>query len=281
MAERDFKQLIQGQWAQKKFLCVGLDSDFERLPTSLRGSGTREALVSFNRAIVDATKDIVCAYKPNSAFYEAHGEEGFAALRETIAYIHAQAPEVPILLDAKRADIGNTNEGYVISAFDHLDADAITVHPYLGAEAVRPFLDRKEKGVFVLCKTSNSGSSEFQDLQVSDRGQAGEPLYKVVARHVKEGWNTGGNCGLVAGATYPQELAEIRGIIGDMPILIPGVGAQGGDLESSVKAAKDSKGEGFIIAVSRAVIFASSADDFTDAARTKAQELHDAITKAL
>ena len=268
MAERNFHELMAAQWAQKKFLCVGLDSDFEKIPESARIDGVRGTLVAFNRAIIDATKDLVCAYKPNSAFYEAHGDEGFTALRETISYIHDQARDIPVILDAKRADIGNTNAGYVESIFDHLRCDAVTVHPYLGAEAVRPFLDRKEKGVFVLCKTSNHGSAEFQDMDVG-----GEPLYKIVARHVTESWNTNGNCGVVAGATYPAELAAVRAIVGDMPMLVPGVGAQGGDLEASVKAAKNSRGGGFIIAASRAVIFASERKDYAGAARAKAQEL--------
>ena len=276
MADRNFHEMIAAQWAQKKFLCVGLDSDFEKIPESARIDGVRGTMVAFNRAIIDATKDLVCAYKPNSAFYEAHGDEGFTALRETISYIHDQARDVPIILDAKRADIGNTNQGYVASVFDHLRADAVTVHPYLGAEAVRPFLDRKEKGIFVLCKTSNHGSAEFQDLDVG-----GEPLYKTVAQHVAQSWNSNGNCGVVAGATYPAELVAVRTIVGDMPILIPGVGAQGGDLEASVKAAKNADRNGFIIAASRAVIFASERKDFAGAARAKAQELDAAIRGAL
>ena len=276
MAERNFHELMAAQWAQKKFLCVGLDSDFEKIPESARIDGVRGTLVAFNRAIIDATKDLVCAYKPNSAFYEAHGDEGFTALRETISYIHDQARDIPVILDAKRADIGNTNAGYVESIFDHLRCDAVTVHPYLGAEAVRPFLDRKEKGVFVLCKTSNHGSAEFQDMDVG-----GEPLYKIGARHVTESWNTNGNCGVVAGATYPAELAAVRAIVGDMPMLVPGVGAQGGDLDASVKAAKNSRGGGFIIAASRAVIFASERKDYAGAARAKAQELDGEIRVAL
>jgi orotidine-5'-phosphate decarboxylase len=276
MAERNFGQLIAGQWAQKKFLCVGLDSDYEKIPEAARVDGVCKTILAFNRAIVDATKDLVCAYKPNSAFYESHGDEGWAALRETIQYISETAPDVPVIVDAKRADIGNTNSGYVAAMFDHLHADAVTVHPYLGAEAIAPFLERKEKGIIVLCRTSNPGAGELQDLDVG-----GKPLYQVVARHVKEKWNTNGNCGVVVGATYPRELAEVRHIIGDMPILIPGVGAQGGDLDASVKAAKNNRGEGFIIASSRAVIFASEKNDFAGAARAKAQALDGAIKKAL
>jgi len=276
MSERTFRNLLDAQWKQGKFLCVGLDSDLEKIPETVRERGTRERIVAFNRAIIDATRDLVCAYKPNTAFYESHGDEGWSALRETIQYINDSAPDVPVILDAKRADIGNTNEGYVYSAFDHLHADAITVQPYPGKEALKPFLDRADKGVIVWCRTSNAGGSEFQDLLVD-----GVPLYKVVAEHVAKEWNTNGNCGLVVGATYPDELREVRSIVGDMPILIPGVGVQGGDLGKTVAAGKDAHGSGMIIAVSRAVIFASSGEDYAAAAHTKAQELHDAIRKAL
>jgi orotidine-5'-phosphate decarboxylase len=276
MSDRNFRKLLDAQWEQSKFLCVGLDSDLEKIPEAARKDGIRETIVNFNRAVVDATKDIVGAYKPNSAFYESYGHEGWSALSETIQYIHEQAPEVPVILDAKRGDIGNTNEGYAISAFDHLLADAITVQPYPGREALQPFLDRKEKGVIVLCRMSNPGAGEFQDLQI-----AGTPLYKIVAEHVAKEWNGNGNCALVVGATFPDELKEVREIIGDMPILIPGVGVQGGDIGKTVAAGKDSRGAGIIISVSRAIIFASSGADYADAARAKAQELHDAITKAL
>lgn len=276
MSERNFLQLLEAKWNEGKFLCVGLDPDFEKIPESARKEGTRETIVNFNRAIIDATRDIVCAYKPNSAFYESHGDEGWKALRETIQYIHDEAPDVPIILDAKRADIGNTNDGYVESAFDHLHADAITVQPYPGREALQPFLDRKDKGIIVWCRTSNEGAAEFQDLLVE-----GKPLYQVVAEHVAKDWNANGNCALVVGATYPKELAEVRSIVGDMPILIPGVGAQNGDLQKTVAAGKTKEGRGMIIAVSRAVMFASSGKDFAEAARAKAQELHGEIQKAL
>ncbi len=272
---RDFRKLLEAKWDEGKFLCVGLDPDFEKIPESARKEGTRETIVNFNRAIIDATKDIVCAYKPNSAFYEAHGDEGWSALRETIQYIRDQAPDVAVILDGKRGDIGNTNNGYVESAFNHLHADAVTIQPYLGREAVRPFLDHKDKGVIVLCKTSNDGASEFQDLLVQ-----GAPLYQVVARQVAQKWNSNGNCALVVGATYPAELAEVRAIAPDMPILIPGIGTQNGDLQKTVAAGKTADGKGMIISASRAVIFASSGKDFAEAARAKAQELHDAITKA-
>lgn len=273
---RNFKALLEAQWDAKKFLCVGLDTDFEKLPEKWRDRGVYEAILGFNRDIIDATAAIAGSYKPNSAFYEAHGDIGFAALRATIQYIHEIAPDAPVILDAKRADIGNTNTGYAVSAFDHLGADAITVHPYLGSEALAPFLEREDKGVIVLCRTSNLGAGEIQDLHVD-----GEPLYMHVAKCVSEKWNTRGNCGLVVGATYPEELAEVRKAVGDMPILIPGIGAQGGDLEKTVAAGKDASGRGMMISASRAIMFASTGDDYAEAAQRKSQELHSDITKAL
>jgi orotidine-5'-phosphate decarboxylase len=276
MANRDFNQLLKAQEAQGKFLCVGLDPDYEKIPESARKGDMRKTLVAFNRAVVDATKDIVGAIKVNPAFYESHGDEGWSALRETIFYAHEQAPDVPIIFDGKRADIGNSNVGYATSAFDHLRADAVTVHPYLGSEALQAFLERKEKGVIVLCRTSNSGAGEFQDMEIK-----GEPLYMHVARHVQEKWNVNGNCGLVVGATYPEEIKAVRKIADDLFLLIPGIGAQGGDLEKAVAAAKDSRGGGFIIVISRAIIYASSAPDYMDAMRAKAQEFDSAIRKAL
>jgi len=276
MDERNFRQLLENQWAQGKFLCVGLDSDFEKIPEVARKEGVRETIVAFNRAIVDATKDYVCAYKPNSAFYELHGDEGWKALRETITYINEAAPDVAVILDAKRGDIGNTNDAYARSAFDHLRADAVTVHPYFGSEALEPFLARAEKGIIVLCRSSNPGAGELQDLKVGDT-----PLYQALASLVSTTWNSRGNCCVMVGATYPGELAEVRAIVGDMPILIPGIGTQNGDIEKTVKSGKNSKGHGMIICASRAVIFASSGDDYARTAGAKAEELHDAIKKAL
>lgn len=276
MAGRNFRNLLEAKWDEKKFVCVGLDSDLEKIPTAAQKGSTRETIVAFNRAIIDATKDLVCAYKPNSAFYEAHGDEGWAALRETAQYILEQAPDAPVILDAKRADIGNTNNGYVDSIFRHLQMDAVTVHPYLGGEALKPFLEQKDKGIIVLCRTSNGGSGELQDL-ITD----GEPLYKKVAHLVAEKWNTNGNCGVVAGATYPEELKDIRAIVGEVPILIPGIGAQGGDLEKAVEAGKSSTGRGMIISAARSIIFASQAADFAERAREETQRLHEAITKVL
>ncbi|MBI2612622.1 orotidine-5'-phosphate decarboxylase [Candidatus Kaiserbacteria bacterium] len=274
---RDFRELLETKWDEGKFLCVGLDSNIEKLPEAVRKEDTRATIVAFNRAIVDATKDLVCAYKPNPAFYEARGDEGFAALRETISYILDVAPDVPVILDAKRADIVSTNEQYAISAFEYLRADAITVNPYLGAEPLKPFFDREDKGVIVLCHTSNPGAREFQNLSVD----GGEELYKHVARSAATRWNEKGNCCIFVGATYPEELGEVRTIVGDMPILVAGIGAQDGDLEKTLKMGRDSRNRGLIVNASRSIIFASRGSDFAEVARTRAQELHERIRKGM
>ncbi|MBU2082404.1 orotidine-5'-phosphate decarboxylase [Patescibacteria group bacterium] len=285
---RNFMELLRVQWAKGNFVCVGLDSEFDKIPESAhRMKGISTTIVAFNRAIVETTKDIVCAYKPNAAFYEAHGSIGWVALRDTIIDIHRIAPNVPVILDAKRADIGNTNNGYVQMAFDYLKADAITVHPYLGQEALQPFLDRADKGVIVLCRTSNPGAGEFQDEDVAgDNVPNGYmPLYKYVAYQVSHKWNREGNCALVVGATYPDELCEVRGLIGDMPILIPGVGFQQKDVpiekqvEQVVSAGKNSHDDGMIINSSRGIIFASKGADFAEAARRETLKLHDLINQ--
>ncbi|MCA9327155.1 orotidine-5'-phosphate decarboxylase [Candidatus Saccharibacteria bacterium] len=247
-------------------LCVGLDSDGSKLPAG-------QNQLSFNKAIVDATHDLVCAYKPNTAFYEALGSEGIETLKATCDYINEQYPELPIILDAKRADIGNTNGGYVSFAYEYLGADAITLHPYLGGEALEPFLEIEDKGAVILCRNSNPGAGEFQDLTVE-----GKPIYEKVAHAVKDSWNARGNCLLVVGATYPDEAAKVRDIVGeDMWLLIPGVGAQGADVEATVRAAQNSHGEGMIINSSRGIIFASSGDDFAEVARKEAKKLRDEI----
>ena len=230
-----FLDKLRTKWNENKFVCVGLDkADFE-----------------FNQIIIEKTIDLTLAYKPNSAFYETEGATGWEALKKTIDYIRQKDPGIPVILDAKRGDIGNTNEAYAKAIFDHLGVDAVTVHPYLGKEALEPFLQRKDKGIFVLVKTSNPGAGEFQDLQVE-----GRPFYQIVAEHVAKDWNTNGNLAVVVGATYPEELKRVREIVGDMPILIPGIGAQGGDLENTIKNGLNSKREGLIISSSRGIIFA-------------------------
>ena len=282
MNSRNFRQMLEDQWSRGKFVCVGLDSDFKKIPECMhryngKGEiGVADTIVAFNRMLVEATKYFVCAYKPNIAFYEMYGAEGISALQRTISDIHRISPNVPVILDAKRADIGNTNAGYVSAAFDLLRADAITVHPYLGAEALQPFLERTDKGIIVLCRTSNPGAGEFQDLDVN-----GEPLYRFVARRVADIWNKNDNCALVVGATYPDELSEVRKIVGDMPILVPGIGAQGGDVEKTVTAGKNSHGHGMIINSSRGIIFASKGIDFASVAHEKAEELNNLIKQYL
>lgn len=274
---RNFRELLEARWSEGKFLCVGLDSDLEKIPEAIRKEDTRTTIVAFNRRIVDVTSTIVCAYKLNPAFYEARGDEGWSALRETIAYILEAAPEVPVVLDAKRGDVAHTNQSYAASAFGHLRADAVTVNPYLGHEPLEPFFAHKDKGVIVLCHTSNPGAKEIQDVPVD----GGEQLYKFIARAAAEKWNKNGNCCLLVGATYPEELAEVRAIVGDMPILVAGIGAQDGDLEKTVRGGLDSKKRGLILNASRSIIFASRGDDFAEAARKKAEELHGAIRKAV
>lgn len=288
MNDRNFRQMLEAQWSRGNFVCVGLDSEFGKIPESARRQATgrtilERTILNFNEAIIDATKDVVCAYKPNVAFYEAYGEKGLCVLRETINYIHEYASDIPVILDAKRADIGNTNVGYMQAAFGFLQADAITVNPYFGREALKPFLYCKDKGIIVLCRTSNPGAGEFQDLYVlkdEERGFKNErPLWRFVAEQVHDHWNYNGNCALVVGATYPEELREVRKIVGDMPILIPGIGTQGGDVEKAVIAGKDSRGRGMIINSSRNIIFASKGADFAKAARRETIKLRDMINQ--
>ena len=274
MSERNFREMLEKQWALEKFVCVGLDSDFAKIPKAAEKGTVKETIFSFNRQIVDATADLVCAYKPNIAFYEGQGVEGISALIQTVGYIRERAPGVPVILDAKRADTGNTNKGDVEAAFHTYGADAVTVHPYFGREALKPFLDEGDKGIIVLCRTSNPGAGEFQDLKVD-----GEPLYQIVAKRVAQYWNKNNNCAVVVGATYPEELEKVRGLVGDMPILIPGIGKQGGDVEKTVKAGKDSRGKGMIINSSRGIIFASDGPDFPIVARNKTIELSEMINQ--
>ena len=253
-------------------VCVGLDSNFDKIPVLVKKR--KNPQFEFNKSIIDATRDLVCAYKLNTAFYEALGLKGILQLEFTLTYLRKKYPEIPIILDAKRGDIGNTNKGYTKFIFYYLGADAVTIHPYLGKEALLPFFERKEKGCIVLCRTSNPGAGEFQDLKVN-----GEPLYKVVVKKVIEEWNMNNNCLMVVGATYPKELQEVRKIAGDMTFLVPGIGAQGGDVEKTVKAGLNSKKAGMIINSSRGIIFASSEKDFAEKAKEETKKLRDEINK--
>lgn len=253
-------------------LCVGLDPDMTKLPAHILDEPA--SYFAFNKEIIDATADLVCAYKPNSAFYEARGAAGIEELQLTCAYLTEHYPQIPIILDFKRGDIGNTNNHYANFAFDYLCVDAITVQPYQGREAVESFLHYADKGIIVLCKTSNAGSSELQDLEVD-----GRKLYLQVAKNVAQDWNTAGNCLLVVGATYPAELAAVRQVVGpNMVLLVPGIGAQGGDIAATLKAGL-AGGRGLIINSARDIIYADSGHDFAGAARARAMLTRDEINK--
>ncbi len=269
-----FLQKLKAAMQQNNSLfCVGLDPDVAKLPPQLQSSP--QPLLEFNKAIIDATADLVCAFKLNSAFYEALGTSGLQQLKLTTQYINKTYPAIPVILDAKRADIGNTNQGYAISTFDYLGMDAVTVHPYLGGEALQPLLDRADKGVIVLCRTSNPGAAEFQDLQAD-----GQPVYMHVAQKVAQDWNKNQNCLLVVGATYPQEMKAIRQAVGpDIFFLVPGVGAQGGDIAAIMAAGLGPNQNELIINSSRDIIYASAGKDFAQAARVRAQATYDEINK--
>ncbi|HRN69787.1 MAG TPA: orotidine-5'-phosphate decarboxylase [Candidatus Woesebacteria bacterium] len=230
-------------------LCVGLDADIEKLPQQFKNSNFPQ--FTFNKWIIDETAPFVCAFKPNTAFYEARGIRGIEELKLTCDYIRTTFPDLLIILDAKRGDIGNTNNGYVEFAFNYLQADAITLHPYLGAEALTPFFERIDKGSIILCRTSNEGATEFQDLLVDKK-----PLYEVIANKVITEWNQNNNCLLVVGATYPEDMKQIRTLSDEMTFLVPGIGAQGGDLEKTMKAGLNSEKKGMIINAGRSIIFA-------------------------
>lgn len=257
-------------------LCVGLDPDPARLPTHLGPADDARTVLAFNRAIIEATADIVCAYKPNLGFYLAYGPAGVEALIETRRLIPA---EIPVILDAKVGDLGNTSVAYARAYFDAWNFDAVTVHPYMGEDSLEPFLSRSDRAVFVLVKTSNPGSGDLQDLPVTDEGTT-EPLYLRVAERARRWQGRYGTCGLVVGATYPRQLAEVRERCPDPPILVPGVGAQGGDLTTTVQAGLDSAGGGLLINAARGVIYAGTGPDFAQAARRAAIELRDAINLA-
>ena len=251
----------------KSLLCVGIDPDLDIL-----GINGDDALANMAKLrdfcinIVDQTAAYAGAFKPNNAFFEAAGADGCRVLQEICSYIKNKYPDIPIIMDAKRADIGNTNRGYAKFIFDYLGADAVTLHPYLGGEALQPFLDRQDKTSFILARTSNPGAGEFQDLIVD-----GKPLYQIVAENFVNKWNSNGNIGLVTGATYPEEIKNIRASVGDEVVfLIPGIGAQGGDLEATLRAGLNSKNEGVLINSSRGIIFA-------DDPKSAAQDLFNQI----
>ena len=265
-----FMTALQAAWRQRdSLLCVGLDPDPARFPAQLQARP--DAILAFCRAIVDATAELVCCFKPQIAYFAAHRAED--QLEALIAHIHAAHPGTPVILDAKRGDIGSTAEQYALEAFERFGADAITVNPYMGRDSVEPYLAYPDKGVILLCRTSNPGGSDLQFLDVG----GGERLFERVARLVAGEWNHNGNCALVVGATFPDEIARVRELTGEMPLLVPGIGAQGGDVEATVRAGRTADGDGLMINSSRAILYAGGGEDFAAAARTAARATRDAI----
>jgi len=267
----NFMDAVRGRWTEADTLvCVGLDPEPAKFPPHLQGDP--DAVFTFLRTIIDATADLACAFKPQIAHFAALGAEH--TLQRLIAHIHECHPDVPVLLDAKRGDIGSTAERYSVEAFDRYAADAVTLNPYLGRDSVQPFLDRADKGVVLLCRTSNPGAKDFQDLDCG-----GAPLYQRVADTIARDWNGNGNCLLVVGATWPEELAAVRALVGDLPFLVPGVGAQGGDVEAVVRAGRTADGGGLLVSSSRAILYAGNGEDYADAARASTQDLRDTINR--
>jgi orotidine-5'-phosphate decarboxylase len=266
-----FIETLKQAWHRNRSLvCVGLDPEPAKFPAHFRDQP--DAIFEFCRAIVDATADIACCFKPQFAHFAARSAED--ALQRLIAHIHAKHSHVPVILDAKRGDIGSTAAFYAAEAFDRYGADAVTVNPYLGRDSLEPFLERADKGVVILCRTSNPGARDLQDLDVG-----GKKLYQHVAQTAARDWNANGNCLLVVGATYPGELKDVRAIVGEMPLLVPGVGAQGGDVEAVVRNGATREGTGLLVSSSRAILYASAAGDFADAARGTAADLRNSINR--
>lgn len=261
---------LRTRWQQANTLvCVGLDPDPAKFPDCFVDDD--DALFAFCRDIADATAEYACAFKPQIAYFAAHNH-GEAQLQRLIAHINANHPDVPVILDAKRGDIGSTAQQYASEAFERFGADAVTLNPYMGKDSADPFLAYNDRGCVFLCHTSNPGARDFQELLVD-----GAPLYQHVARTIAQGWNGDDNCALVVGATFPEELKIIRSIVGEMPLLIPGVGAQGGDVEAVVKNGKTADGTGLMINSSRGILYASRDADYAEAAATAARELRDSI----
>lgn len=268
----NFRDQIERRWSQQQSqLCVGLDPDLKRIPAHLRAAP--DAILRFCSAIVDATADLVCAFKPQIAYFHAARAED--QLERLIAHIHAAHPGIPVILDAKRGDIGATAEQYAIEAFTRYQADALTVNPYMGFDSIEPYLAFPGRGLIVLCRTSNPGGSDLQNLALAN----GRKLYEHVAELVAGPWNRHGQNALVVGATFPDELACVRALVGDLPLLVPGIGAQGGDIDATVRAGQTVNG-GLMINSSRAILYVSDGEDFAQAARRVAAETREAINRA-
>lgn len=264
-----FTQQLAAAWqTNNSLLCVGLDPDPAKFPAHLKGRD--DAIFEFCKGIVDATADLACSFKPQIAYFAARRAED--QLEALIEHIHARHPGIPVILDAKRGDIGSTAEQYAVEAFERFKADAVTVNPYMGRDSVEPYLAYPDKGVILLCRTSNAGGSDLQFLDVG-----GEKLYERVARLAAQEWNTTGQIGLVVGATFPAEIARVRALIGDMPLLVPGIGAQGGDIEATVKAGRTGNGTGLMINSSRAILYAGKDEHFAATARQAALDTLNAI----
>ena len=265
-----FVDMLKARWsAADTLLCVGLDPDRTRFPEHLRSSD--DSIFEFCKSIVDATADFACAFKPQIAHFASERAED--ALQRLIAYIRANQPAVPVILDAKRGDMASTAQHYAREVFERYNAHAVTLSPYLGRDSIEPYLAYADRGAFLLCRTSNAGGDDLQMLTVE-----GERLYERVAR-LASNWNCNGQIGLVVGATYPRELARVRSLVGEMPLLVPGVGAQGGDVEASVRAGQTADGIGIVVNSSRAIIYASGGNEFAVAARSAAQTARDEINR--
>jgi len=275
-SSNSFSQKLQSAWAsQGSMLCVGFDPDVQRLPVIFQGKP--EGIFEFCREIADATADTVCSFKPQFAYFASQRAE--AQLEKLVKYLKDKYPHIPVILDSKRGDIGSTADHYAIEAFERYGADAVTVSPYMGFDTIEPFLKHAGKGVIVLCRTSNPGGSDLQFLNLA---ASGEPLYLHIAKLAAQNWNASGQISLVVGATFPEEIARVRRIVGEMPLLIPGIGAQGGDIDATVKAGSvpNQPGTGMMINSSRAILYASTGNDFAEAARTVAITTRDALRSA-
>ena len=267
----NFINKLNACWhSNNSLLCVGLDPNWEKIPQHIKEKD--DPIFEFCKAIIDATHDLVCAYKPQIAYFAGLNAED--QLETTLNYLRSTYPHIPIILDSKRGDIGSTASMYAKEAFERFQADAVTVNPYMGQDSAQPFLDYKNKGTILLCRTSNPGAKDIQDLEVD-----GQPVYEKVATMISQDWNKNNNCSIVVVATWPEQMKKLRSICGEMPFLVPGVGAQGGDIEALVKAGQTANGTGLMINSSRAVLYASNGTNFAQAARKVALDTRDEINK--